>query len=190
LENASDERALRTFGTPFWERSHIGRLQNELAQATRRIDQVKDEAGARIESVKLEADARINAVETEAKKRADVIRRENEDKVLRLEVDLTEARDRADRAEQWLILIRLQIEEHPMPAMRDGPKPTNSAACPRSSTLLRPSRSSAWMWFRRLWLRVTSTTALGYQIRADIEPATSFDRAPPAGTGILQRPQR
>src|SRR5262249_52994265 len=142
------------------------------------IDQVKDEAGTRIESVKMEADARVNAVETEAQKRVEVIRRENEDKVLRLVVDLTDAKDRADRAEQWLMLIRREIEDHLMPAMRDGPKPTNSTACPRSLTLPTPSRSSASTWFRRLWLRATSTAALGCLVRADIEPATSFDRAP------------
>jgi hypothetical protein len=59
-----------------------------LAEATRGIDQVKDEAGTRIESVKMEANARVEAVEAEAKKRVEVIRRENEEKVLRLEADL------------------------------------------------------------------------------------------------------
>ena len=129
--------------------NQIGRLQNELAQATRGIDQVKDKAGTRIETIKMEADARVDAVETEAKKRVDVIRRENEDKVIRLEADLTEAKDRADRAEQWVMLIRREIEDHLMPAMRDGPKPTNSAVRPQLLTLPTPSRSR----FRRLWLR-------------------------------------
>jgi F0F1-type ATP synthase membrane subunit b/b' len=155
--------------------NQIGRLENELAQATRGIDQVKEEAGTRIESVKMEADARVDAMETEAKKRVDVIRRENEDKVLRLEADLTEAKDRADRAEQCLMLIRREIENH---LMGDEPKPTNSAARPRLLTQLTPSRFSASTWFRGLWLRVSSTAALGYRVRADIEPATSFDRAP------------
>jgi len=140
--------------------NQIGRLQNELAQATRGIDLVKDEAGTRIESVKMDADARVAAVEAEAKKRVDVIRRENEDKVLHLEADLTEAKDRADRAEQWVMLIRRAIEDHLMPAMRDGPKPTNSAARPPLLTLPTPSRFSASTWFRRLWLRLTSTAAL------------------------------
>jgi hypothetical protein len=149
----------------------IGRLQDELTQATRAIDQFKDEASTRIESVKKEANARIDAVETEAKKRIDVIRCENEDKVLRLEADLTEAKDRADRAEQWLMLIRREIEDHLVPAMRDGPKPTNSVARPRSLTLPTPSRSSASTWFGRLWLRVTS---IGCRVRAEIELATSF----------------
>jgi F0F1-type ATP synthase membrane subunit b/b' len=157
--------------------NQIGRLQNELAQTTRGIDQVKEEAGTRIESVKMEADARVDATETEAKKRVDDIRRESEDKVLRLRADLTEAKNRADRAEQCLMFIRREIE-HQMPAMRDGPKPTNSAARPRLLTQLTPSRSSASMWFRRLWLRVTSAAALGCRVRDDIEPATSFDRAP------------
>jgi hypothetical protein len=137
--------------------NQIGRLQNELAQATRGIDQVKDEAGKRIETAKMEADARVEAVEAEAKKRVDVIRCESEDKVIRLEADLIETKDRADRAERWVMLIRREIEDHLMPAMRDGPKPTNSAARPRLLTLptsLRP-------WFRRLWLRLTRTAALG-----------------------------
>jgi DNA anti-recombination protein RmuC len=92
--------------------NQIGRLKNELAQPTQGIDQVKAEAGKRIESVKMEADARVDAVEAEAKKRVDIIRRENEDKVLRLKADLTEAKGRADRAEQWLMLIRREVEDH------------------------------------------------------------------------------
>jgi hypothetical protein len=156
----------------------IGRLQNELAQATRGIDQVKDEAGMRIESVKMAADARVDAVEAEAKKRIDVIQRENEDKVLRLEADLTEAKDRADRAEQCLILIRREIEDL-IPAIRDGPKPINSAARPLSMMLPRPSRATAGTWFR-LWVGATSTAALGCRVRAST----------PARTGIFQRPQR
>src|SRR5262245_61038808 len=118
--------------------NQLGRLQNELAQATRGIDQVKDEAGTRIESVKMEAYARVDAVETEAKKRLDVIRRENEDVVIRLEADLTEAKERAHRAEQWGMLIRREIEDHLMPAMRDGPEP---AAHPRLLTLPMSPRS-------------------------------------------------
>jgi hypothetical protein len=138
-------------------KNQISRLQNELAQATGGTDLVKAEAGKHIESIKMEADARVDAVETEAKKRIDVIRRENEDKVLRLEADLTQAKNRADRAEQWVMLIRREIEEHLMPAMRDGPKPTSSVARRRSSTVPTPSRSLASIWFRPLWLRITTT---------------------------------
>ena len=167
--------------------NQIGRLQNELAQATQGIDQVKAEAGKRIESVKMEADARVDAVEAEAKKRVDIIRRENEDKVLRLEADLTEAKNRADRVEQWLMLIRREIEDHLMPSvtvMRAGPKSTNQAARSRPLTLPTPTRSSAITWFRRLWLRLSATTALVCRGGADIKSATAFDRAPQHETGL------
>jgi hypothetical protein len=156
--------------------NQIGHLHNELAQATHGIDQIKAEADERIECVKTESDARVASVETDAKKRIDIIRRKNEDKVLRLEADLTQAKNRANRAEQWLMLIRREIEEHLMPAMRDGPNPTSSAARTRSSTVPMRLRSLASIWFRRLWLRVT-TTALGCRVGADMESATAFDRA-------------
>jgi len=145
-------------------KTQISRLQNELAQATGGTDLVKAEAGKHVESIKMEANARVDAVETEAKKRIDVIRRENEDKVLRLEADLTQAKNRADGAEQWVMLIRREIEEHLMPAMRDGPNPTSSLTRRRSSTVPTPSRSLASIWFRPLWLRIT-TTALGSRVR-------------------------
>jgi hypothetical protein len=164
-------------------KNQISRLENELAQATGGTDLVKAEAGKHIESIKMEADARVDALETEAKKRIDVIRRENEDKVVRLEADLTQAKNRADRAQQWVMLIRREIEEHLMPAMRDGPKPTSWVARRRSSTLPTPSRSLATIWFRRLWLR-TTTTALGCQVAADMKSATAFDRAPKLEPGF------
>jgi hypothetical protein len=170
----ADERTARLKAEA---KNQIGRLQNELAQATRGTDQVKGEADKRIECIKMEADARVDAVETEAKKRIDVIRRENEDKVLSLEADLTQAKNRADRAEQWVMLIRREIEEHLMPAMRDAPKPTGSVARRRPSTVPTPSRSLASIWFRPLWLRIT-TTALGCRVGADMESAIAFDRAP------------
>jgi hypothetical protein len=42
----------------------------------------------------MEADARVASVEIDAKKRIDIIRRENENKILRLEADLTQAKNR------------------------------------------------------------------------------------------------
>jgi hypothetical protein len=162
----------------------IGCLQNKLAQATRGTDQVKGEADKRIECVKMETDARVASVETDAKKRIDLMRRENEDKVLRLEADLTEAKNGADHAEQWLMLIRREIEDHLMPALRDGPKHTNSAARPGSLTLPTPLLSSTSTWFRRLWLRVSATSALGCRAGADIESAIAFDRAPEHEPGL------
>ena len=162
--------------------NQIGRLQNELAQATRGTDHVKGEADKRIECVKMETDARVASVETDAKKRIDIIRRENEHKILRLEADLTQAKNRADHAEQWVMLIRREIEEHLMPAMHYGPKPTRSAR-PGSSTVPTRSRSLASIWFRRLWLRVT-TTAFGCRVGADIKSGTAFDRAPQQEPGF------
>jgi F0F1-type ATP synthase membrane subunit b/b' len=162
--------------------NQIGRLQNELAQATRGTDQVKGEVDKRIECVKMETDARVASVEIDAKKRIDIIRRENENKILRLEADLTQAKNRANHAEQWLMLIRREIEEHLMPAMRYGPKPTSSAR-PGSSTVTSQSRSLASIWFRRLWLRVTAS-ALGCRVGAGMESATAFDRAPQQEPGF------
>jgi chromosome segregation ATPase len=95
----------------------IARLQAELGRATRGVDQVKAEADARIERIKIECEARVAAAETEAKKPIDLVRREIDAKVLRLEADLMEANNRADRAEQWLILIRREIEDHLMPSV-------------------------------------------------------------------------
>jgi len=161
----------------------IGRLQDEVVQATRGIEQVKAEADKYIERIKIEADARVAGVEAEAKKRIDLMQRENEHKVIRLEADLGEAKNRADRAEQWLVLIRREIEDHLMPsvtAMRDGPKPTNPASRLRSLTVPTPSRFSAITWFRRLWLRVTATAVLGCRVGTD----TEFDRAPQHEPGL------
>ncbi len=157
--------------------NQINRLQNELAQAKLRLNQIKAEADKRIECAKMETDARNATVETDARKRIDVIRRENEDKVLRLEADLMQAKNRADRAEQWLVLIRREIEEHLMPAMRDGPKPTSLTARPLSSTVPTSSRYLGSMWFQRLWLRV-STTGLGGRVGVDVKSATAFNRDP------------
>jgi hypothetical protein len=149
----------------------LGLLEAELAQATRAIDQVKGEAGTRIESVRKEASARLEAAQAEAKKCVDIIRRETEHKVLGLEADLRQAKNRADRAEQWLMLVRGEIEEHLIPAMREGPKPADSAARPRSLTL-KPASASATTWLRRLWLGVTSVAALVDQ------PALTVTRRP------------
>jgi hypothetical protein len=60
--------------------------------ATRGTDHVKVEVDKRIECVKMETDARVASVEIDAKKRIDIIRRENENKILRLEADLTRTR--------------------------------------------------------------------------------------------------
>jgi hypothetical protein len=134
--------------------NQIGSLRRELAQATRGSDQVKAEADSRFERIEIETNARVAGVEAEAKKRIDLMRCETEEKVTRLEADLTEARKRADRAEEWLTLIRREVEDHLMPsvrAMRDGENQTDPSTRLTPSTLPALSRFSATAWFRRLW---------------------------------------
>jgi hypothetical protein len=172
VQSSADDRVKRTIREAdkriAWlqaeAENQIGRLGNELGQATRGIEQVKAEADKRIERVKMETDARAASVETDAKKHIDLMRSENEAKILRVEADLREAKNRADYAEQWVTLIRREIEDNLMRSvtvMRAGPKPTNPTVGLRLSTMPMPSRSSAGNWFRRLWVRVGATAALG-----------------------------
>jgi chromosome segregation ATPase len=92
------------------------RFQTELARVTHGLDQIKAEADARIQQIKSKAEARVTAAETGANKRIDMISSKNEDQIVRLEADLADATQRADRAEQWLMLIRREIEDHLMPS--------------------------------------------------------------------------
>ena len=110
----ADERIARLEAAA---RNQIGRLQNESAHAARGIDQVKAEADACIERIKVEAEARVAAAQSEAKKRIDFMRGEIDDKVIGLEAGLAELKNRAERAEQWLKLIRREIEDHLMPSL-------------------------------------------------------------------------
>jgi hypothetical protein len=83
-------------------------LEGELAQAKKLTDQAK--ADARI------AHDRIVHAETEANERLSRVWAEIEDWVIRLKADLAQAELRADRAEQWLALIRREIEDNLMPS--------------------------------------------------------------------------
>jgi hypothetical protein len=116
-------------------KNHVGRLQDELVQA---CDQVKIEADARIEQIKIEADERVARAEIEADTRIEQIKIEADNRVARaeaeakqyldrrrveieddfnrLKADLAQAELRADRAEQWLALIRREIEDNLMPS--------------------------------------------------------------------------
>ena len=80
--------------------NRINRLQGELAQAKQLADLVKSEADARIERTKAEADERVASAAAETRDRSG-----------RLEDELAQAKQRADHAEQWLVLIRREIEE-------------------------------------------------------------------------------
>jgi chromosome segregation ATPase len=91
-------------------------LQGELAQAKQHADRTKAEADARIEAIRTEAGDRITRAEAEADERLGRARAEIEGQVSRLEADLAQAERRAERAEQWLVLIRREIEGHLMPS--------------------------------------------------------------------------
>jgi hypothetical protein len=102
VKQEADARVARAEG-----RMH--HLQDELAQAKRLTDQAK--ADARI------AHDRIACVEAEADECLSRTWAESEDRFIRLKADLTQAEHRANRAEQWLALIRREIEDHLMPSL-------------------------------------------------------------------------
>ena len=83
--------------------SRVRHLQGELAQAQQLTDRAKAEA--RI------AHDGIARAEIEANERFSRAWVEIEDRVIRLKADLAQAELRADRAEQWLVLIRREIED-------------------------------------------------------------------------------
>jgi chromosome segregation ATPase len=91
--------------------SRIRHLQGELAQAQQLTDQAKAET--RI------AHNRIARAETEANERLSRAWAEIEDRVIRLKADLAQTELRADRAEQWLVLIRREIEDNLMPSLAE-----------------------------------------------------------------------
>jgi arginine utilization protein RocB len=88
--------------------SRVLQLQDELAQAKQLTDQAKAEA--RI------AHDRIARGQIEANERLSRAWAEIEDRVMRLKADLAQAELRADPAEQWLVLIRREIEANLMPS--------------------------------------------------------------------------
>jgi hypothetical protein len=65
----------------------------------------------------IEVDERIARAEAEAKRNLDRGRVEIENDLGRLKADLAHAELRANRAEQWLALIRREIEDHFMPSL-------------------------------------------------------------------------
>jgi hypothetical protein len=77
---------------------------------------VKAEADALIKGIKTDAHDRITRAVAEADERHVRARVEMEAQVRRLETELAQAELRADRAEQWLVVIRREIEGHLMPS--------------------------------------------------------------------------
>ena len=122
----ADERVARLESEA---KNRIGRLQGELAQARQDADRVKAEADARIKGSKTDADDRITRAVAEADERLGRARAEMEAQIRRLETELAQAGLRADRAEQWLVMIRREIEGRLMPsfaAMRDRLTPAKA----------------------------------------------------------------
>ena len=85
-------------------KNRVSRLQSDLAQAHDRVDRVKAEADKRVARVEANANEHLNRVRTEV-----------ETRFSRLEAALVQAECRAERAEQWLVVIRREIEERLMP---------------------------------------------------------------------------
>jgi chromosome segregation ATPase len=107
----------------------VGRLQGELAQARQDADRVKTEADARIKGIRTDADDRITRAVAEVDERLVRARAEMETQIHRLETELTQAELRADRAEQWLVMIRREVEGGLMPslaAMHDRLRPAKT----------------------------------------------------------------
>ena len=106
----------------------IAKLQSD---ASARVELTRREADARITRVEADAEARIlqlqgefaiardriARVETEANERLSRAWAEIEDRIIRLKADLAQAELRADCAEQWLELIRREIEANLMPSL-------------------------------------------------------------------------
>jgi chromosome segregation ATPase len=96
--------------------NRVRHLQGQLAQAKQLTDRAN--ADARI------AHDRIVRVEAEADDRLSRALAESEDRLIGLRAELAQAELRANRAEQWLGLIRREIEDRLMPplaAMHDQP---------------------------------------------------------------------
>src|SRR4051794_35809211 len=94
----------------------LAKLQSD---ADARVDRVKAEADRRIERIKSEADERVARAETNANEDLNRVRTEVDTRFSRLKADLAQAECRADRAEQWLVVIRREIEERLMPSFTD-----------------------------------------------------------------------
>jgi chromosome segregation ATPase len=86
-------------------KNRVSRLQSDLAQSHDRVDRVKAEADKRVARVEANANEHLNRVQTEV-----------ETRFSRLEAALVQAECRAERAEQWLVVIRREIEERLMPS--------------------------------------------------------------------------
>jgi hypothetical protein len=106
--------------------SHTEGLQ---ADAELAVAKLQSEADARIDRTKREADKRITRAVAEVDERLVRARAEMESQIRRLETEFAHAKLRADRAEQWLVVIRREIEGRLIPsfaAMHDRLTPAKT----------------------------------------------------------------
>jgi len=89
-------------------RDRVKSLQDELAQAKQHAEQMKAEA-------KAEADVQIAQIKAEANRTIARAESEARDRIDRLQGELGQAKQRAHRAEQWLVRIREELEGQLMP---------------------------------------------------------------------------
>jgi predicted nucleic acid-binding Zn-ribbon protein len=86
----------------------FARLEAEASAARQRADRAEADAAAKVELIAREADERVKNVDRNTHSLID--------QVFRLETELVNATQRADRAEQWLSRIRHQIEADFIPS--------------------------------------------------------------------------
>jgi chromosome segregation ATPase len=102
---------------------HQQRMETEVAKlqsdADARVDRVKAEADRLIERINSEADKRVARAEANANEHLSRMQAEVETRFSGLKADLAQAECRADRAEQWLVVIRREIEERLIPSFTD-----------------------------------------------------------------------
>jgi len=81
-------------------------LVDRLTQAESVVGRLQSEADTRVDKITREMDQRIARLQAEAQDRVD-----------RLQYELAQTKQRAQRAEQWLVEIRQHIETHLMPSL-------------------------------------------------------------------------
>jgi len=100
------------------------KLSAQLREAQSRINELELEADGLANRMRAETEAAVGKLQSVANARVERVKREADARIARVEADLTQAELRADRAEQWLVLIRREIEDHFMPsfaAMHESP---------------------------------------------------------------------
>ena len=105
----------------------ITRLDAEAERLRREADAQTKGAEADAERIGREAGEQIKRIENDAYARYEQLRAAAGDEVNRLAMELAEAKERAERAEQWLVRIRKEVE---VGLLQSFTRPRNGAAEP------------------------------------------------------------